>query len=86
MLTGKIKTLIHNRGYGFILSENEGKDLFFHCSGCEGDFEDLKEGMIVTFELEEGEKGKRAVKVQRIAGEKTEEETEEEETEEDNDE
>lgn len=68
MLTGKIKRLVHPRGFGFI-GLSDGEDLFFHCSGLEDlDFEDLKEGDLVSFEIKKGPKGNRAVKVQRIDG------------------
>lgn len=75
MVTGKIKRLVYPRGFGFIESP-EGKDLFFHCSGVEGDFEDLKEGDLVTYETEEGPKGLKAVKVQKIEEKKEEESAE----------
>jgi len=74
MLTGKIKRLIYRRGFGFIDGPG-GEDLFFHCSGLKNvDFEDLKEGDLISFEIEEGPKGNRAVKVQRIDGKETEKE------------
>lgn len=67
-MTGKILRLIFPRGFGFLKGpEDEDKDLFFHCSGVEGSFEDLKVGDLVNYEVEEGEKGPRAVKVQKIA-------------------
>jgi len=54
------------RGFGFIEVNGE-KDIFFHCSGLKNmDFEDLQEEDSVTFEVEEGSKGPRAVKVQKI--------------------
>jgi len=80
MVTGKIKRLIHPRGFGFI-GLPDGEDLFFHYSGLEDvDFEDLKEGDLVSFEVEKGPKGNRAVKVQKLDGKETEKEEKEETT------
>lgn len=74
MLTGKIKRLVRRRGFGFI-GLPDGGDLFFHCSGVEGvDFESLKEGDLVGYEVEKEPKGNRAVKVQRLDGKKAGEE------------
>jgi len=74
MLTGKIKRLIRRAGFGFIAGPS-GEDLFFHCSAVEDiDFEDLKEGDLMSFEVEKGPKGNRAVKVQRIDGKEAEKE------------
>jgi CspA family cold shock protein len=54
-----------DRGFGFIKRDGEEKDLFFHSNElAEGvDFDSLKEGDKVTFEVEEGQKGPNAVKV-----------------------
>lgn len=72
-MEGKIKTKT-SRGFGFIERPGEEKDLFFHRSGLKNvSFEDLEEGDLVTFEVEESSKGSRAVNV-----EKTEEEDAEE--------
>lgn len=54
-----------DRGYGFITPEEGDKDLFFHArSLVEGlEYDSLKEGDPVTYEVEEGEKGLAAVNV-----------------------
>jgi CspA family cold shock protein len=68
-LEGKIKKIMTQRGFGFI-SLDEGKDIFFHCSGLKDvDLEDLKEGDAVSFEVEEDSKGPRAVNVERAGKE-----------------
>jgi len=55
-----------DRGFGFISREGEEKDLFFHSSDLKNvEFNDLKEGDKVTFEVTEGEKGPRATNVNR---------------------
>ncbi|MCD5396814.1 MAG: cold shock domain-containing protein [Candidatus Pacebacteria bacterium] len=66
MKQGKI-VRITDRGFGFIAREGEEKDLFFHFRSLQNvDFDDLKEGDLVEFEEETGEKGLSAVKVSRI--------------------
>lgn len=56
-----------DRGYGFIEIEGEEKDLFFHSNDLQGvDFNSLKEGDKVTFEIKEGPKGPAAVNVSRV--------------------
>lgn len=57
---------IKDRGFGFITPENGGKDIFFHSSNCTGvQFNELKAGDAVTYDVEESEKGPNAVNVQR---------------------
>ena len=62
-MEGKVRKLIWDRGFGFITAE-DGKDVFFHHSSLSGgDFNVLKQGVSVEFDLEEGPKGQRAVNV-----------------------
>jgi|TARA_Y100000310_G_scaffold273687_1_gene289289 CspA family cold shock protein len=64
-MKGVIKKLT-DRGYGFITPEGEEKDLFFHSNELvDLNFDDLKEGDEVTFEVQETEKGPSAGKVAR---------------------
>lgn len=67
MQEGTIKKLI-DRGFGFIAPEGqEEKDLFFHFSDLEGvKFEHLRQGEKVTYEIGNGRKGDKAIKVQRV--------------------
>lgn len=57
-----------DKGYGFIKGEGENdKDLFFHANEVKDiHFNDLKEGMAVTFEIQEGDKGPFASNVQVV--------------------
>ena len=56
-----------DRGFGFIKREGEEKDLFFHSNELKNvEFNDLKEGDKVTFEVTEGEKGLSATNVSRV--------------------
>ena len=61
MRTGTVKFFIESKGYGFITDEETGKDIFVHASGINA--EELREGDRVSYEEEEGRKGKVAAKV-----------------------
>jgi len=62
-MQGTVKRVIRDRGFGFIRS-TEGKEIFFHRSSLQGlNFDTLKEGQNVEFEVENGPKGPRAVMV-----------------------
>lgn len=55
-----------DRGFGFIKVEGQEKDLFFHANELKNaQFNDLKEGDKVTFEVENGPKGPSATNVNR---------------------
>ena len=59
---------IMEKGFGFISRDGEDKDLFFHSNELvDVEFNDLKEGDQVTFEVAEGPKGQNAVKVSLAA-------------------
>ena len=64
MPRGAIRRLIVDRGYGFI-KRKKGGDLFFHRSQLQGvDFNTLREGQEVDFEVGKGRGGSpQAVKV-----------------------
>jgi cold shock protein len=56
MAKGTIKTLVTDRGFGFIGPEGgavEGKDLFFHLSDLQGTlhYEQLRVGQTVDYDL-----------------------------------
>lgn len=56
-----------DRGFGFIKREGQEKDLFFHSNELVNvKFDELREGDKVSFEVEDGEKGPKAVKVSRV--------------------
>jgi CspA family cold shock protein len=64
-MNGIIKKLT-DRGFGFIGAEGQEKDLFFHGKSLVGvEFNDLREGEAVTFEIENTPKGPSAVNVKR---------------------
>ena len=65
-MEGTIKTLLSEKGYGFISREGEEKDLFFHSKEWQVvSFDELKVGDKVTFEVVQGEKGPAATNVSR---------------------
>ena len=62
-MQGTIKRVIRDRGFGFIRAA-DGQEIFFHRSALQNlNFESLREGDNVEFELERGEKGPRAANV-----------------------
>jgi CspA family cold shock protein len=65
--TGTVKWFSDEKGFGFITPDGGGRDLFVHFSGIAGDgYRSLPEGAKVSFEEESGEKGPKAVNVQKI--------------------
>lgn len=66
MQEGTIARLVTERGFGFISRQGEEKDLFFHSTELQNvEFNDLKEGDKVTFEVSDGPKGPNATNVNR---------------------
>jgi CspA family cold shock protein len=62
-MTGTIKRLVSDKGFGFILA-SDGNEYFFHNSACtETRFDDLHEDQAVTFEKGQGPKGPRGENV-----------------------
>ena len=58
---------LNERGFGFIKLEGEEKDLFFHSKELQGiEFEELREGDKVTFEVGDSPKGPNATNVTRV--------------------
>ena len=66
-MTGTIRTLRTDKGFGFI-NDVEGKEYFFHQSAIYGEtINDLREGDSVEFDVGHGPKGPRAENVRRTS-------------------
>ena len=66
MVNGTVKWFNESKGYGFI-SKEDGGDVFVHYSSIAGNgFKSLLEGDSVSFEIEEGAKGQKAINVVKL--------------------
>jgi len=66
MKKGTVKWFNAEKGYGFI-SQESGDDVFVHFSAIQGKgFKTLEEGQSVSFEIEEGPRGKQASNVTKL--------------------
>ena len=64
MAIGKVKWFNNAKGYGFILPDGGGEDLFAHYSSIEMDgYKTLKAGQEVLFDVLEGPKGLHATNI-----------------------
>ena len=60
MQQGTVKFFNEEKGFGFIVPDNGGKEIFVHSSGL---IDNIRENNEVTFDVEEGRKGPNAVNV-----------------------
>jgi cold shock protein len=64
---GTVKRFNQEKGYGFIIPDEGGEDLFVHYSSIEGSgFRSLEEGEKVSYEVGQGRKGPQAQNVSKI--------------------
>lgn len=67
MAIGTVKWFSAEKGFGFIVPEDGGKDLFVHHSNIEmSGFKSLQDGQKVEYEAGQGKKGPEAVKVRGL--------------------
>jgi len=67
MPTGTVKWFSDDKGFGFITPDEGDRDLFVHHSGIEMEgYRSLAEGLRVSYEEEQGDKGPKAVNVQKL--------------------
>lgn len=70
MPIGTVKWFNNAKGFGFVLPEEGGEDLFAHYSSIEMDgYKTLKAGQTVTFEIVQAAKGKHATNIRVTAPE-----------------
>ena len=66
MGSGTVKWFNDKKGFGFIEQEN-GPDLFVHYSSIQSDgFKTLSEGEQVSFDIEENDRGPKAINVSKV--------------------
>ena len=63
MSNGTVKFFNESKGFGFIKEVETGEKYFVHISGL---IDKVKEGNLVTYDLEKGAKGMNAVNVKKI--------------------
>lgn len=65
-MTGSIKKLVTEKGFGFVIDDETRGDIFFHAKDMGSRdllFSDLKEGMRISYDRMDGPKGPRGVNV-----------------------
>ncbi len=66
MPTGTVKWFSDEKGFGFITPDEGSRDLFVHHSAINGEgYKTLAEGARVSYEEEPGDKGPKAVNVNK---------------------
>jgi CspA family cold shock protein len=66
MANGTVKWFNESKGFGFITQDDGGADVFAHYSEIKGDgFKTLAEGDVVTYEVVEGDKGPKAINIEK---------------------
>ncbi len=67
MATGTVKWFSSKKGFGFIVPDDGGEDLFVHHSNIDmSGYRTLQDGQRVSYEPAQGRKGMEATKVQAV--------------------
>lgn len=64
METGKVKFFNEEKGFGFIIPDNGGENVFVHKTGLPKSLK-IREGDRVTFEVQETDRGLKAINVEK---------------------
>jgi cold shock protein len=64
MQTGKVKFFNESKGFGFIVDDNSGEEIFVHVTGLSGIT--IRENDSVSFDVQEGKRGLNAVNVKKV--------------------
>lgn len=65
MQTGKVKFFNESKGYGFLVDDASGQEIFVHVTALKGEV--LRENDRVSFEIVDGKKGLNAGSVTKLA-------------------
>ncbi|MFI9379932.1 cold-shock protein [Kutzneria sp. NPDC052558] len=68
MATGRVLRFDDVRGFGFIAPDSGSEDVFVHANDLSEDKSVFKPGTTVEFDIEEGDRGLKAVDVRRTGG------------------
>ena len=63
-MLGKVKFFNSSKGYGFIVDDETGEDVFVHVTSLNG--LKINEGDKVEYVIEEGERGKTATNIKLV--------------------
>ncbi|MBA3647739.1 MAG: cold shock domain-containing protein [Chitinophagales bacterium] len=64
MNTGKVKFFNKAKGFGFIVDDESGEEIFVHATGL---INEINENDKVSFDVTEGKKGQNAINVRLIS-------------------
>jgi CspA family cold shock protein len=68
MVAGRVVRFDSARGYGFIAPDDGGDDVFLHVNDMQMPESQVRRGVVVEFEIEDGERGPKATGVRLARG------------------